>query len=71
MKQNSKTIKINLYITVSLLLLFLFIFFISTRIVFIVNSVEKILIDPKTNSQTQKSFNMNEFNDLKKRMPLD
>ena len=71
MKTNNKSIKINPYIAISLLLFSILIFIISNRIVFIVNNVEKILIDPKTNSQSQKKFNTAEFNDLKVKMPID
>ncbi|MDD3156232.1 MAG: hypothetical protein PHP14_02285 [Candidatus Pacebacteria bacterium] len=71
MKQNNKKIKINGSILISLALLILLIFFVSNRLVFIINNVEKVLKDPETSTQNQKKFNITKFNELKTKMPLD
>jgi hypothetical protein len=71
MKPNNKKIKINNSILVSLVLLIILIFFVSNRLVFVINNVEKVLQDPETSTQNQKKFNVTKFNELKTKMPLD
>ncbi len=71
MKQNSKKIKINSSILISLALLIILIFFVSNRVVFIINNIEQVLKDPELSTQSQKKFNITKFSELKTKMPLD
>ena len=71
MNSINKPVKINPLIIISLILLSVIVFMISNRIIFIVNNIEKILIEQKANSQAQKSFNIDQLKDLKTCMPID
>jgi hypothetical protein len=66
----TKSGKINPYIIISLLLIGLFVFIIFNRLTFAFKNVEKVLIESKKNTQTKKSFNLNNLEELKTKMPL-
>lgn len=70
MMSKTKSGKINPYIIISLLLIGLFVFIIFNRLTFAFKNVEKVLIESKKNTQTKKSFNLNNLEELKTKMPL-
>jgi len=71
MNPKNKGIKINSYIVISLILGGAFLFLIFNRLTITFKSVEKVLIENKHNTQTQKSFNLDNIKELKTKMPLE
>jgi hypothetical protein len=70
MNSKNNAIKINPYIVISIILLGIFIFLISSRLTFVFKNIEKVLIDNKKSTQTQKSFNLENIKELQTKIPL-
>ena len=71
MNPKNKAIKINLYIVISLILFSGFMFLVFNRFTIAFKSVERVLIENKHSTQTQKSFNLENLKELKTKMPLE
>lgn len=66
----NKSIKINPFLIISLLLLGILIFLITNRILFMAKNVNKVLGESRITPQNQKVFNIEQFENLKKQLPI-